>query len=63
MESWSNGMVGTPRHDADALHHRRAEWRGEDGKTKCLKPDETEPYEKRFLEDLDRINPAAVPVA
>jgi len=28
----------------------------EDGKTKCLKPSETEPYEKRFLEDLERIN-------
>ncbi len=28
----------------------------EDGKTKCLKPNETEPYEKRFLEDLERIN-------
>lgn len=28
----------------------------EDGKTKCLKPNETTPYEKGFLEDLDRIN-------
>src|SRR5438105_15940659 len=28
----------------------------EDGKTKSLKPNETAPYEKRFLEDLDRIN-------
>ena len=28
----------------------------EDGKTKCLRPDETAPYEKRFLEDLERIN-------
>jgi len=28
----------------------------EDGKTKSLKPDETGPYEKRFLEDLERIN-------
>jgi len=28
----------------------------EDGKTKCLRPNETAPYEKRFLEDLDRIN-------
>jgi hypothetical protein len=28
----------------------------EDGKTKCLKPHETAPYEKRFREDLDRIN-------
>jgi len=28
----------------------------EDGRTKSLRPDETAPYEKRFLEDLDRIN-------
>jgi hypothetical protein len=28
----------------------------EDGKTKSLRPDETAPYEKRFLEDLERIN-------
>ena len=28
----------------------------ENGKTKCLKPNETGPYEKRFLEDLERIN-------
>jgi len=28
----------------------------EDGKTKCLRPNETAPYEKRFLEDLERIN-------
>lgn len=28
----------------------------EDGKTKCLRPSETAPYEKRFLEDLERIN-------
>src|SRR6266478_573977 len=28
----------------------------EDGRTKALKPNETAPYEKRFLEDLDRIN-------
>ncbi|HYR43041.1 MAG TPA: hypothetical protein VER98_08460 [Terriglobia bacterium] len=28
----------------------------EDGKTKCLRPDQTPPYEKRFLEDLERIN-------
>jgi len=28
----------------------------EDGRTKCLKPNETAPYEKRFLEDLDRLN-------
>ena len=28
----------------------------EDGRTKCLKPHETAPYEKRFLEDLDRLN-------
>jgi hypothetical protein len=25
----------------------------EDGKTKCLRPNETETYEKRFLEDLE----------
>ena len=28
----------------------------EDGKPKSLKPDETAPYEKRMLEDLDRLN-------
>ncbi len=28
----------------------------EDGKTKSLRPNETAPYEKRFLEDLERIN-------
>ena len=28
----------------------------EDGRTKSLRPDETAPYEKRFLEDLERIN-------
>ena len=28
----------------------------EDGKTKCQRPDQTPPYEKRFLEDLERIN-------
>ena len=28
----------------------------EDGKTKCLRPNETAPYEKRFLEDLERSN-------
>jgi hypothetical protein len=28
----------------------------EDGKTKCLRPNETAPYERRFLEDLERIN-------
>ena len=28
----------------------------EDGKPKSLKPDETAPYEKRLLEDLDRLN-------
>ena len=28
----------------------------EDGKTTCLRPDQTPPYEKRFLEDLERIN-------
>ena len=28
----------------------------EDGKTKCLRPNETAPYEKRFLEDLERLN-------
>jgi DNA-directed RNA polymerase specialized sigma24 family protein len=28
----------------------------EDGRAKSLKPNETAAYEKRFLEDLDRIN-------
>ena len=28
----------------------------EDGRTKCLRPDETAPYEKRFLEDLEQLN-------
>jgi len=28
----------------------------EDGRTKALKPHETAPYEKQFLEDLDRVN-------
>src|SRR5258708_2987117 len=28
----------------------------EDGRTKSLKPNETAVYEKRFLEDLDRLN-------
>jgi hypothetical protein len=28
----------------------------EDGRTKCLRPNETAPYEKRFLEDLERLN-------
>jgi hypothetical protein len=28
----------------------------EDGKPKSLRPDETAPYEKRLLEDLDRLN-------
>jgi DNA-directed RNA polymerase specialized sigma24 family protein len=28
----------------------------EDGKPKSLKPNETAPYEKRLLEDLDRLN-------
>ena len=28
----------------------------EDGKPKSLKPDETAPYEKRLLGDLDRLN-------
>ena len=28
----------------------------EDGRTKSVKPDETAPYEKRLLEDLDRLN-------
>jgi hypothetical protein len=28
----------------------------EDGKTKCLRPNETAPYEKQFLDDLERIN-------
>jgi hypothetical protein len=28
----------------------------EDGKPKSLRPDETAPYEKRFLEDLERLN-------
>jgi len=28
----------------------------EGGQTKSLKPHETAPYEKRFLEDLDRLN-------
>jgi len=28
----------------------------EDGRTRSLKPNETGPYEKRFLEDLDRLN-------
>jgi hypothetical protein len=28
----------------------------EDGKPKSLRPEETEPYERRFLQDLDRIN-------
>jgi DNA-directed RNA polymerase specialized sigma24 family protein len=28
----------------------------EDGKTKCLRPNETAPYEEHFLEDLDRID-------
>jgi hypothetical protein len=28
----------------------------EDGLTKALKPNETAPYEKRFLEDLERVN-------
>jgi hypothetical protein len=28
----------------------------EDGKTKCVSPNETAPYERLFLEDLERIN-------
>jgi len=28
----------------------------EDGKARSLRPDETAPYEKRLLEDLDRLN-------
>src|SRR6266478_8239591 len=28
----------------------------EDGKTKSLRPNETAPYEKRFLDDLERLN-------
>ena len=28
----------------------------EGGKTKSLRPEETAPYEKRLLEDLDRLN-------
>ena len=28
----------------------------EDGKPKSLRPEETAPYEKRLLEDLDRLN-------
>jgi hypothetical protein len=28
----------------------------EDGKPKSLRPDETAPYEKRFLQDLERLN-------
>ena len=28
----------------------------EDGLTKALKPNETAPYEKRFLDDLERLN-------
>jgi DNA-directed RNA polymerase specialized sigma24 family protein len=28
----------------------------EDGQTKSLRPEETAPYEKRLLEDLDRLN-------
>jgi hypothetical protein len=28
----------------------------EDGRTKSVRPDETAPYEKRLLEDLDRLN-------
>jgi DNA-directed RNA polymerase specialized sigma24 family protein len=28
----------------------------EEGKPKSLRPDETAPYEKRLLEDLDRLN-------
>jgi DNA-directed RNA polymerase specialized sigma24 family protein len=28
----------------------------EEGRTKSLKPDETGPYENRFLEDLERLN-------
>jgi len=28
----------------------------ENGRAKSLRPEETAPYEKRFLEDLDRIN-------
>ena len=28
----------------------------ENGRAKSLRPDETAPYEQRFLEDLDRIN-------
>jgi hypothetical protein len=28
----------------------------EDGRARPLRPDETAPYEKRFLDDLDRLN-------
>jgi hypothetical protein len=28
----------------------------EDGQTRSLRPDETKPYERRLLEDLDRLN-------
>jgi hypothetical protein len=28
----------------------------EEGRTKSLRPDETAPYEKRLLEDLDRVS-------
>jgi hypothetical protein len=28
----------------------------EEGKPRCLRPDETAPYEKRLLENLDRLN-------
>ena len=28
----------------------------DDGRAKSLRPDETAPYEKRLLEDLDRLN-------
>ena len=69
IESWDESFLDVEDYQVeraltnaalDAIHRARRCGTDfvieEDGRPKSLRPDETAPYEKRLLEDLDRIN-------
>ena len=69
IESWDESFLEVEDYQVeraltngalDAIHRARRFGTDfvveEDGKTRSLRPDETAPYEKRLLEDLERLN-------
>ena len=69
IEDWDESILDVEDHQVeraltnaalDAIHRARQYgtdyviW--EDGRVKSLRPDETAPYEKRLLEELEQIN-------